>query len=506
MKLGTYAIEQDYSQYVTRASDVVLAVVGTATKGPIGVPTVCTSVVDFVSKFGNLNTDCLGTYAGQYALAKMNKIYYVRAASASAKKAVCAVAGFAGESALDEALKFEAKTEGTYYNKYKIVIINVVTEDDKTSFDFIVRNSSDAVVETVKSIELSSLYTEVDGNIVASPEAFESKFFNLVSVAEGVTSVKAETYLPVDGSDGISDITPDDYLTAGSLLINDNLDFNLFSIPGVSDANVVIKMLELAESRGDCLYLVDSPNHLDATEVANWHNGEGEYNHVKFNSSYGALYWSWQRIYDSVNRTYVEVPPSVVVAPVIANSATLSEIWYAPAGLQRGMVSGVVEPVVAPTSSERDFLYSGNNSVNCIINDPQAGLVVFGQKTLSRQDTALNRVNVRMLLNYLKRVVVSACRHLTFEPNDRVTWNNFEDKIEPTLRGIKDHRGIYEYQIVKGDRIVTNNDIDNYRMPCMILIRPTKSAEDIPIYFTITSTGADFNDVLESNGIIIDEY
>ena len=131
------------------------------------------------------------------------------------------------------------------------------------------------------------------------------------------------------------------------------------------------------------------------------------------------------------------------------------------------------------------------------------GLVVWGQKTLYREETALNRVNVRRLMNYLKRIIVAACRYLTFEPNDSVTWNSFEMRVKPILRSIQNNRGIYEYRIIKGESIVTDTDIDNYRMPCMIMIRPTKAAEEIPIYFVITSTGADFNEVLEANGVVL---
>ena len=100
---------------------------------------------------------------------------------------------------------------------------------------------------------------------------------------------------------------------------------------------------------------------------------------------------------------------------------------------------------------------------------------------------------------------MAACSHLTFEPNDRMTWNSFEMKVQPVLESIKNRRGIYEYRIVKGETIVTEQDIDNYRMPCMIMIRPTKAAEEIPIYFVITSTGADFNEVLEANGVVLQD-
>ena len=516
MKLGTYAIEQDYSQYVARASEIVFAVVGTATKGPINTPTLCTSISDFVNKFGNLHPDCLGLYAGQYFLNQANKLYYVRAAS-GAMSATVSIKGKATNATVEDAIVLEFKTPGTYYNDYTVNVTKQTTLDELgLRFTLVVKNSKGIVVETISDILLSSLTKVESGVTVIVEDSIESNYVHLKSVSstsfntlidtEEVEGVKKFVdYKSSGGDDGILNITSGDYLEAGKLLADENIDMNLFAIPGCSDHDVITNMLDLAEARGDSLYLVDPPNHKDATEIADWHNGiGGTTTHERFNSSYGALYWAWQKIYDSVNKVQIEVPPSVVVAPVIAKSTQMSEIWYAPAGLQRGIVYGVVDPVTAPDRNARDVLYTGENNVNCIVTDPQVGICVFGQKTLYRQSTALDRVNVRMLLNYLKRVIVAACRSLTFEPNDRITWNIFEDRIEPTLRNIQNHRGIYEYKIVKGETIVTDDDIDNYRMPCMILIRPTKAAEEIPIYFTLTSTGADFNSVLESNGIVVE--
>ena len=499
MKLGTYAIEKDYSHYIAKSSEIILAIVGTATKGPIGVPTICTSAVDFVNKFGNLNPNHLGTYAAQYFLAQSNRLYYVRVADSGAKKSTTKIAGNVAD-----AIVLSAKTEGTYYNGYSVIISEATAAEGDVTFKMVIKNKAGMSVETHSGVKLSELH--VGDTTVPVKDALDSQFIEVTSVAESVTSITNGTYTFAEGNDGTDSLNSTDYAAAADILANDNLNFNLFSIPGITDPDVIVKMLQMAEVRGDCFYLVDCPDNLTKEEVADWHNGTGEYEHVEFNSSYGALYWSWQRIYDPYNHIYLHVPPSVVVAPMMAKSARDYEIWYAPAGLQRGVISGVAEPVTTPTSGDVDYLYSDDNNVNCIINDPRAGLCVFGQKTLYRQDTALNRINVRMLLNYIKRVVSTACKFLTFEPNDRVTWNSFEDKVEPTLRDIQNHRGLYEYRIVKGENIVTDTDIDNYRMPCMVIIRPTKTAEEIPIYFTITSAGAEFNDVLESNGIIVEEY
>ena len=217
-------------------------------------------------------------------------------------------------------------------------------------------------------------------------------------------------------------------------------------------------------------------------------------------SSYGAVYFDWLTIYDTATRTRLPFPPSVAVCATYAYSDRMSDLWYAPAGMNRGAIRGVISPITQLSRAAIENLYDSN--VNAIYTDAQVGNVIWGQKTLSRESSALNRVNVRRLMNYLKKVITASCKHLVFEPNDRVTWNKFEMEVTPVLEDIYNRRGIYEYRIVQGEAIVTDEDIDNYRMPCMITVRPTKAAEEIPIYFVITSTGTEFNDVLEANGIL----
>ena len=498
MKIGAYAVERDYSHYVAYAAKTIFAVVGTATKGPVGVATVCTSAQDLVNKFGPLKTDCFGLYAGQYFLSQSSKLYFVRAASESATEASANIAGINNtDVAVNDAITLKVLEKGTYADGYTIIVSEgtPVIEEEETivTYNLTIKNKSGITLEEIQNIKFSDLTT-----------SYKSKMIQVTAVNTAAIKLTAGSYKFAGGNDGISDITSADYITAANTLMADTIDMNLCAIPGVSDAAVITAMLAMAESKGDFLYLVDPPAGLTREGVVQWHNGGGDYQHTAFNSSYGALYFDWVTIYDSINKVNVDVPPSVVVAATYAFSDRTTELWYAPAGLNRGLVRGVLESITKLSKPDTEFLYSGANNINSIYDDPQVGLVLWGQKTLSRADTALNRVNVRRLLNYLKRVVTAACNYLTFEPNDRVTWNSFEMKIIPILKSIQNKRGLYEYRVVKGETIVTSEDIDNYKMPCMIMIRPTKAAEEIPIYFTITSTGADFNEVLEANGIITD--
>lgn len=489
MKIGAYAVERDYSHYVAYAAKTIFGVVGTATRGPIGVATVCTSAQDLVNKFGILKPDCYALYAGQYFLSQSSKIYFVRAASETATESNLRVTGInASDTEVTDSVTISSLEKGTYFDGFSITVAKSTVEGKYT---LTLKSKLGNVIEVIKDIDLDDLVV-----------GYKSNYFKVSAVNSATASLKEGEYTFSGGNDGIEGIESADYITAAQSLAADQVDINLFAVPGVSDPAVITAMLAIAETRGDCLYLVDPPAGLTIEGVIQWHNGGGDYNHTAFNSSFGALYYDWVTIYDSVNKQEVQIPPSVVVAATYAYSDRISELWYAPAGLNRGLIRGVLESVTKMSKSEAELLYSGNNAINSLYDDPQVGLVLWGQKTLSRADTALNRVNVRRLLNYLKRVVTAACNYLTFEPNDRITWNSFEMKILPTLKNIKDKRGIYEYRVVKGETIITSDDIENYRMPCMIMIRPTKAAEEIPIYFVITSTGAEFNDVLESNGVV----
>jgi len=495
MQIGAYPIERDYSHYVAYAAKTVFAVVGTATKGPIGVATVCTSAQDLVNKFGPLHSKCYGLYAGQYFLSQSSKLYFVRAASESATGSTVSISGVDAEGKEVSAITLSFIESGTYYDGYTVVvgkgIPKVIEGESIDTYKFAIKSKAGTTLETIDNILIEDIGTK-----------FVSNYVSVTYMNPAVVALTEDVYTFTGGADGIEDISEADYINAAQVLASDTIDMNLFAVPGVSEAPVVTAMLALAESRGDCLYLVDPPAGLTKEGVAQWHNGAGEYQHTAFNSSYGALYYDWITIYDPINKTRVNVPPSVLVAASYAYSDRITEVWYAPAGLNRGIIRGALDSVTKLGKTDTEYLYTGDNSINAIYDDPQVGLVIWGQKTLLRADTALNRVNVRRMMNYLKRVITAACNYLTFEPNDRVTWNSFTLKILPVLKNIQAKRGIYEFRIIKGETIVTEEDIDNYKMPCMVMIRPTKSAEEIPIYFTITSTGADFNEVLEANGII----
>lgn len=276
------------------------------------------------------------------------------------------------------------------------------------------------------------------------------------------------------------------------------VDINLLACPGWSDAAVVHELLSICESRADCMAIIDPPENLRPSEVVDWHNGQGTWNgqHAAFNSSYGALYWPWVKVYDAYNAQYLYTPPSGHVLAVYAYTDYNTESWFAPAGIQRGRVISGIDVAMGATPGEMDLLYGDGNAVNPIARFTKEGIVVWGQRTLQRAPTALDRVNVRRLLLYLRKVIATAARYLVFEPNDEKTWRLFGHLVVPYLNDVRQRRGLYDFRVKCDETTNTPAVIDRNELHAQIFLKPVKAAEFIQVDLVITSTGANFDEVL----------
>lgn len=282
-------------------------------------------------------------------------------------------------------------------------------------------------------------------------------------------------------------------------------DISLLSIPGNSSGAVIAAGLQFCERRSDCLYVIDPPFGLRPQQVVDWHNGILLSDLANsLNSSYGALYWSWLKIFDQFNGGEIYVPPSGHVCSVFARSARESELWFAPAGLNRGRLLSALDVEFNPTIGERDLLYGFNNAVNPIVNFFQDGITVFGQRTLQRKDSALDRVNVRMLLIFIKKNLVRTLRNFLFEPNDRFLRKQVVNTIDPFLGDIAARRGLTAYKIVCDDTNNTPERIDRNELWVSILLKPTRAVEFIVLNLAVLRTDAGFSseEILATAGAV----
>ena len=278
------------------------------------------------------------------------------------------------------------------------------------------------------------------------------------------------------------------YTNMVNLLANqDDYRFNVLLTPGLIDSgsfsSTVTSIISNTQNRGDSIYVVDQ-NPYNSTV------GNAVTAAATRNTSYAATYWPWVQTVDPDSGARVFVPASTMIGGVYAFNDSVSEPWFAPAGINRGGLSNVIRAEQKLPQSSRDTLYSGN--VNPIATFPGTGVVVYGQKTLQRQASALDRVNVRRLLIALKSYISQVANNLVFEQNTIATRNQFLSQVNPFLESVQQRQGLYAFKVIMDDSNNTADVIDRNQLVGQIYIQPTKTAEFIYLDFNILPTGATF--------------
>ena len=207
-------------------------------------------------------------------------------------------------------------------------------------------------------------------------------------------------------------------------------------------------------------------------------------------NSYVAAYWPWLQLADPDSRQLVWSVPSALIPGVYAFNDKSAEAWFAPAGINRGGLGTVTQAERKLTQTNRDDLYTGK--VNPIATFPGRGVVVFGQKTLQSQASALDRVNVRRLLIELKSFISQIADNLVFEQNTAATRNNFLGQVNPYLESVQQRQGLYAFKVVMDASNNGPDVVDRNQMVGAIYLQPTKTAEFIYLDFNILPTGATF--------------
>jgi phage tail sheath protein FI len=266
----------------------------------------------------------------------------------------------------------------------------------------------------------------------------------------------------------------------------DAIDINLLVLPGVIyelHSYVATTALELCEERQDCFYIMDLTGYSSTVDTAV--NKASE-----IDSNYTAVYYPWVKVIDTNTNKFIWAPPSVVLPEVFAYNDNVAAEWFAPAGLNRGSIEGAVGLAKRLNLAGRDTLYEGK--VNPIATFPGQGICVWGQKTLQRRKSALDRVNVRRLMIAVKKYIASASRYLVFEQNVEATRNRFLNIVNPYLASIQERSGLYAFRVVMDETNNTPDVIDRNFLVGQLYLQPTKTSEFISLEFNILPTGAIF--------------
>jgi phage tail sheath protein FI len=273
------------------------------------------------------------------------------------------------------------------------------------------------------------------------------------------------------------------------------LNIGIALVPGIQDQSVQNNLITMAETTQNFLALVSPPVAVGTVQDAiDWSNGKssstGGVRTAPINSSYAAIYWPWVKVFstfDGLDRWY---DPAIFGARQMAFTDAVSDSWFAPAGYRRGRLTKPTEVEVKLNQGDRDSLYSGGNVVNPIVSFPQQGITIFGQRTTQRSATALDRINIRRLMIYIRKVILAATQRFVFEPNDEFTWSQIEGVLNPFLDDIRRRRGITEFRVVCDETTNTPIRIDRNELWTKVLIKPTKTAEILIFEINLTNQSA----------------
>lgn len=342
-------------------------------------------------------------------------------------------------------------------------------------------------VQTTGDYTNKSRYLRVKSVTYTTPNYFDNNGNPVASYTSSLPTPQSGSFGGAAGSNcGVYGLSNSDYTSSITLLGNtDEFKFNIITTPGITATtgnSVITSITNMAEDRGDCIAIVDMSafgNNV-ATVITNA---------TSIDSSYAATYYPWVQISAPNTGKLTWVPPSTIIPSVYAYNDRVGAPWFAPAGFTRGGLSVVqAERKLSPT--DRDTLYAGK--VNSLATFPGQGVVAYGQKTLQKKASALDRVNVRRLLIELKSYIGQIANGLVFEQNTAATRNRFLRQVNPYLDSIQQRQGLFAYKVVMDDSNNTAEVIDRNQLVGQIFIQPTRTAEFIILDFNVTPTGASF--------------
>lgn len=350
------------------------------------------------------------------------------------------------------------------------------------------------------------------GGIVGTP--YDNNFINF-TITAGTTpfvtgdeftlvSQVVQLFNPLGANDAAKRVA---ITTALQAEVNSNTEvrseiyeYNLIVCPGYPE--LVDELIALSVSVNDEAFVVaDVPVDKTPDQAAVW-----ALTSEHATSTSAAYYYPWG-LASNLDGRNVVVAPSGIALRTYAYSDNQSYVWFAPAGVRRGTVSGVTSVgYVTGTfgtattyvetnlnQGQRDNLYEYFKNINPIVFFPGRGLIVWGQKTAANAASALDRVNVVRLVMYMKRGLRKGSFPFVFEPNDAITRNNLKAAADGFLNDILSKRGLYDFATLCDETNNTPDRIDRNELYLDVAIKPVKAAEFIYIPIRVLATGAQLN-------------
>ena len=523
---GVYSREIDKSNYISSIATSSAGIVGYSVKGDTTQIKLMTSTQQFIAEYGE---PVLGNYFHYSALAYLeqgNQLYCYRVHngalyggviirhSTSAEANVGLGTGYStpelvDDSAQDNLLDIFGKDQGTWNNNLAVRIENSDVVD--YTFDIVVYLlDADSGTYSEQERWTVSRKQQIDG--YGAQQYLETKIngfsdYIIVSdntnIADSVMPKAQVTSLALTG--GTNGDTPTDaqYILGWAEFINpDVVDVRLLIGAGLTSVAVQNEMKLVAETRKDCMAILDMPYaQLSSVGAMNTWRTDTQ----NFNSSYTCLYAPWVKIYDPYNGQLVAVPPSGYEAAQMAYTDYNFEVHYAPAGTNRGILNvlGVCDAnqdSIVFTEGERDLLYA--NGINPIQVFKSRGNILWGQKTQQVKASALDRINVRRLLIVLEKSISVGLLDFVFDPNSEITRLKITSMIEEYLDTMSAKGAFQTEDGTKGYKVVcdtTNNTpatIDQNKLIVDVYVKPSRAAEYVRLNTVIVNSSATFSELV----------
>ena len=274
-------------------------------------------------------------------------------------------------------------------------------------------------------------------------------------------------------------------------LDDDSLNISMACVPGISQMDVQNALITLAETSQNFLAVVAPPEGIPTPQAAvNWHNGQYTGRSAAITSSYAAIYWPWLKQFDTATSTDIFLDPAAYAIAMMCHTDSVSDPWFAPAGLVRGRLTKPTDTEVILNQGDRDSLYQPGNAINPIAKFAQDGIVIWGQRTAQRTPSSLDRINVRRMMIVIRKMLLASTRSIIFEPNDPMTWNRVVQLVQPAMDDIRRRRGISQFRVICDDTTNTPLRVDRNELWCRVLIKPTKTAEVLVFELNLTNQSA----------------
>lgn len=408
-------------------------------------------------------------------------------------------------NAVDECMLIYASNPGEWGNEILVKITSYLDDPDLVAEpdSFLIQvYKSNALGTPVEEWLCSRIEGKKDGygrNLYIEDVLQGSNYIRVkdnLAVAGSVYPKSQSVQLQMNGGDDGLSIGASEMVAAADDYSNpDDLSVTLLLDGGFAVPSYQVALDTIAKNRMDCVAILSTPY---ADEISsNYLSDLIDYRKtdLNLNSSYSALYTPHVKIQDRFNDREIFVAPDGYVAASISFSANSREIWFPPAGFRRGVLN-VTDVSRRFESGELDALY--NVGINPIRFAPGRGIVIWGQKTLLSRPSALNRLNVRLLLIVIEPAIKELLEDFLFEFNDRATRSEVSAKLSGYMDSVRARRGVVDYQVICDESNNLANDIDNNKLIVDLFIKPTISIEEIPFRVVIVSNDISFSDAAAS--------